>query len=295
MNNLISIIIPSYNSHQTIEVTLSKIFEMENLELLKEVIVVDSSDDKLTKSSIAKFESKGVQCITSGVRVIPAIQRNIGAKHANGEVLAFIDSDAYPDIHWLKNISRLYAKGVKVGGGAYLVPEFQQKKKIVFAQYYLEFSEFLPWGKQRGKGMTPSCNLFCSKELFIEVGGFPEIRASEDSLFGLKVSKKTDLIFDPTILVYHIFRENLEHYLLNQKLLGQYIYEYRKTQKKYFQIKWIVISSLPLVLVFKFSRIYFRVARIGVKHLVSFHSCLPIFWKGFKNWTIGYLQGVKNS
>ncbi|NJK86647.1 MAG: hypothetical protein HC906_12450 [Bacteroidales bacterium] len=73
--------------------------------------------------------------------------------------------------------------------------------------------------------------------MFFEVGGFPEIRASEDSLLGMAISEKTNMIFIPQAIVYHIFRENEHHFLANQEMLGKYIFIFRKKQHTGFILK----------------------------------------------------------
>jgi len=105
-----------------------------------EVIIVDSSDDTITRSVLARYTNGKIRTITSGVRVMPAIQRNIGAKSAHGDVLCFIDADAYPADDWVERVLDAYSKGTRVGGGSYLVPPFQRDNKLAVAQYYLEFN-----------------------------------------------------------------------------------------------------------------------------------------------------------
>src|SRR5438309_3518360 len=55
--------------------------------------------------------------------VKPSDKRNIGVNDANGEVVAFIDGDAYPDKDWLKNSLRSFdAPKVAAVGGPGLTP-----------------------------------------------------------------------------------------------------------------------------------------------------------------------------
>jgi hypothetical protein len=73
----------------------------------------------------------------------------------------------------------------------------------------------------RVKRILPSCNLFCDRLLFRQLGGFPKIRASEDSLFCLKAGELTDLVFIPDAGVYHIFRLDKDDFIRNQLLIGK--------------------------------------------------------------------------
>jgi glycosyltransferase involved in cell wall biosynthesis len=289
-----SVIIPSYNSAKTIIYTLDHLVKQTADDRLIEIIVVDSSDDDQTKNAIAKYTNGKVRMVTSGIRVMPAIQRNIGARNAKGDILCFIDSDAFPSHDWVERILEACEQGHKVGGGSYLLPEFQENHKLAVAQYYLEFNEYINTGKPRIKKLLPTCNLFCDRKLFEEVGGIPEIRASEDTLFGLKISEIENIIFIPGVRVSHIFRENLEHCLNNQALIGKYIYVYRKYYYSSAYLKRSIVPILyPAMLLVKFGRIFQRVLFAGPKHWRKFLWASPLFFKGLLAWGKGFRQGSK--
>jgi glycosyltransferase involved in cell wall biosynthesis len=287
-----SVVIPSYNSAATIEHTIEHLLKQSAIDRVREIIVVDSSDDDKTKDLLAKYAQGKVKMITSGVRVMPAIQRNIGARNAEGDILCFIDSDAYPAVDWIEKILEACEQGHKVGGGSYLLPDFQIHHRLAAAQYYLEFNEYINTGKPRNKKILPTCNLFCDRSLFEQVGGIPEIRASEDTLFGLKVSETENMIFLPDLKVSHIFRENLEHCLNNQKLIGKYIYVYRKY---YYAPRYLRKSLIPILypamMLVKFLRIFYRILHAGPKHWRKFLWSAPLFFKGLAAWGKGFRQG----
>jgi glycosyltransferase involved in cell wall biosynthesis len=291
----VSVIIPSYNSHQTIEHTLKHIVNQTCADKILEIIVVDSSDDTITKKLLNEFKSDKLVHITSGIRIMPAIQRNIGAKSAKGDMLCFIDSDAYPESDWVEKILEAYQKGCLVGGGSYEVPEFQRKSLIAYAQYFIEFSLFIGFGKERHEPIVASCNMFCDRELFIHEGGFPEIRASEDSLFSLKMNKIEPLVYLPQAIVFHIFRENGKHFLSNQHMLGKFIYVFRRQSYNSFYYKGIMpYLFFPAFIFFKFARIFFRVIRTGKFHnVLYFFLALPMIIKGLYAWSSGFIEGIK--
>lgn len=290
-----SVIIPSYNSAATIAKTLTHILAQTAASRIREVIVVDSSDDGKTKELLGRFANERVRVITSGIRVMPAKQRNIGAAQATGDVLCFIDSDAYPVSDWVEQILTAYDAGVKVGGGSYLVPESQRHNAVALAQYYLEFNEYIAHGPQMQKKMLPTCNLFCERELFHKVGGIPEIRASEDVLFGLKVSQEYPVTFLPRAAVYHIFRENVDHYLNNQVLLGKYVYVYRRQTygNKYLHPS-LVKKALPIFLMAKLARIAPRILRAGPRHWGPYMRSSALFFRGLWHWGKGFEVGSRD-
>jgi len=66
----------------------------------------------------------------------------------------------------------------------------------------------------------PAVNFFCEKRLFQLAGGFPEIRAAEDVLFGLALGRLEKMCFIPQARVHHVFREDRGAYYENQEMLG---------------------------------------------------------------------------
>jgi len=288
-----SVIIPSYNSIKTIPFTLARLLQQTALPQLLEIIVVDSSDDLETKAFLDSQTNDRIKVMTSGSRVMPAIQRNIGARAARGALFVFIDSDAYPADNWLEIILQAYQKGWKAGGGSYMLPPEQLNNPVTVAQYFLEFSEFIPFGKERRKDLLPSCNLYCDAELFRQVKGFPNIRASEDSLFGRKVSRITPMTFLPDARVYHIFRQNKKHYLDNQLLLGKYIYVYHRLHSgAFYYEKPYLFLLLPVFLAFKSARIFIRTCLLGdLRLFLRFLTSIHFFVKGLSKWTKGFIEG----
>lgn len=292
--SFVSIIIPSYNSFSTIGFTLKGIQEQSRYDQILEIIVVDSSEDEQTQNFLYGFEEKKLKVIISGKRIMPAIQRNIGARNANGQVYLFIDSDAFPCNNWVENVVKAYIKGIRLGGGGYKVPVFQTNNKVALAQFYFEFNEFIEKKEMSLKRMLPSCNLFCDKDIFKEVGGFPEIRAAEDTLFCLTAGKKSNLTFLPDTFVYHIFKEEKAKYYMNQLMIGEYAYHFRTIYfKNYFYNSRIPRIIFPFIYVFKMGRILCRVTGSGGGHLLKLLKSFRYFISGSLYWSKGFLIATK--
>jgi len=289
----ISIIIPSYNSAHTIGRTLDGIRSQINFHKILEIIIVDSSDDSITKEFFDSIKSPLIKIITSGIRVMPAKQRNIGAEAAKGNLLVFIDSDAIPSEDWLHQIEKVYLDGYKVGGGSYLIDPSQINHKMVVAEYYFELGEFIPAGNLRYKKVVPSCNLFCDRDLFKQVNGFPLIRASEDSLFCLKVNKISHLCFVPEASVIHIFRENQAGALTNLRMLGKFVIIYRKLfyPKIYNNINHLILLY-PLIVLFKFFKVYLRALNYGWYHFSMLNYSFSELILCIDSWSAGLWDGI---
>ncbi|MFC1731940.1 glycosyltransferase [candidate division KSB1 bacterium] len=290
----ISIIIPSFNSYKTIGKSIKYIENQSAYDHIIEIIIVDSSDDNTTKKLLSGIKNPKLKIIEPGIKVIPAKQRNIGAKNARGELFCFLDSDVYPDKNWLKEIINAYENGWEAGGGSFSIPTYQEKNKIVIAQYYLQLNEFIPRGKSREKRVIPAGNLFCSRVSFEKSGGYPEIRASEDSFFSCKLSEIVKLGFIPTARVYHVFREDKAGFLTNQYLLGKFVYIYRRLHYNNFYLKGIFPFLLfPLFMFVKFMRIFLRIPFNKLNHLIKFIKASPAFIIGLFAWYKGFISASK--
>ncbi|KUO42816.1 MAG: hypothetical protein APU95_02340 [Hadesarchaea archaeon YNP_N21] len=97
----ISVIIPTYKRNDKLSELLRSLKkEVENLEssIEAEIIVVDDSETKdaenVLKSFALEFRKGGsVSAQWSGGNRYPSFCRNLGAKHAEGDVLIFVDDD----------------------------------------------------------------------------------------------------------------------------------------------------------------------------------------------------------
>jgi glycosyltransferase involved in cell wall biosynthesis len=293
MRQRISVIIPSYNSSQTIQYTLDGLLAQKG-DWLKEIIVVDSSDDGKIDELIMRYKSKVIKFINSGVRVIPAKGRNIGASKAKGDLLVFLDADVIPVKDLLENIIAANGKGYKAGSGSVIMADFQGKNSIVVAQYYLQLSEYVPAGPERTMEFPVGCAVFCEKQIFFKSGGYPEIRAAEDVLLGQAINKITPIWFVPNVCVAHIFREELKGFLSNQRLLGKYAAIYRKKNSgSFFLNGGIVLVLFPLYYFYKLVLVMNRILHIGEGHFFKLAGVFPHFLLGVFFWTVGFTEGSR--
>ena len=84
----VTVIVPAYNSSDTIEACLSSI--SGQLTEGDQLLVVD---DGSTDATAPNAESLGAEVISTGGRKGPAAARNLGAEAADTPVLLFLDSD----------------------------------------------------------------------------------------------------------------------------------------------------------------------------------------------------------
>ena len=110
---MISFIIPSYNSVNTIKRAIDSILN-QNTDIEYEIIVIDDGSTDNTEQVINCYENdlriKYYKKENSGV----ADTRNYGVKMATGEYLIFVDSDDYISENLLKDIEKHILQGIEL-------------------------------------------------------------------------------------------------------------------------------------------------------------------------------------
>ncbi len=161
--------------------------------------------------------------IPSG-KVGPAEKRDLALKYAEGEILAFIDDDAYPRQDWLKN-AVLHFEDPDVGavGGPAVTAENDGILRQASGKVYESFLcsggytyRYVP-GKLMDAEDLPSVNLIVRKDVFEQIGGYDSsFYPGEDTKLCLDIIKAAHkrIIYDPQVLVYHhrrkLFRQHLK-------------------------------------------------------------------------------------
>lgn len=168
---------------------------------------------------------------TSGP-VGPGEKRNIGAKFADGEILVFLDDDAYPSADWLNQADKVFAEidTYALGGPALTPPNasFWEKMSGLVLESWLSSGgteyRHIPLF-QRPIDDYPTVNLFVKKDAFIAVGGFnTEFWPGEDTKLCLDLVTKygSKFIYDPRPVVFHHRRTLLMPHLKQISRYGRH-------------------------------------------------------------------------
>ncbi|MFC1704840.1 glycosyltransferase [Nanoarchaeota archaeon] len=141
-------------------------------------------------------------------------KRNIAIFKTDSDIIASIDSDAYPDKNWLKNAVLLF-KDNKIGavGGPNLAPKNSPHLEkaaidIVYSKLGLASGYNLRKYKLRGAfehKEVASSNLLARVGLLREIGGYyKNLPTGEDSILSFKIRKlNKKIIYSPKVVVYH--------------------------------------------------------------------------------------------
>jgi glycosyltransferase involved in cell wall biosynthesis len=294
---MISVIIPSYNSENTIQKCLDSL-KNQSYQGSCEIILVDSSIDKT--SQIVSNNYPDINLIHLDKKTDPGTARNIGIREAKGDILAFIDSDCFPSRDWLERIATAHQSVYRIVGGV-VKNGNADHDNIALAGYMAEFREFLPGQLKREVAHVPTCNISYKKQVFLDHGFFQgEYYPQEDMVYNCRLAEKGEkILLDPTIEVSHIHRSSLREFLTHQRkigivtpivlinahLPGSFIARY--------PIPWaLLIPFLPVIKFFK-TIVVFLLCQPKV--IVRRPMAILAFGIGLIWWTIGFTQGVYDS
>lgn len=168
----LSIIVPTLNEAEYIDLTLKKALDKE-----AEVIVVDGGSRDDTKK---RAEKGGARVASSPPG--RAVQLNTGADMAKGHVLLFLHADTRPPDRFVKYIfMTLMNQGTIAGAFRFKTDLDRPLMKATEYMTNMRSRIFnLPYGDQ---------GLFLSKNVFDAVGGFPDVPVAEDLYFVRRLAK----------------------------------------------------------------------------------------------------------
>jgi glycosyltransferase involved in cell wall biosynthesis len=183
----VSVIMPARNEGKNLARVLDALHEAKRVYPAEvELILVDNGS---TDDTAAIAASRGCRVVVEPRGPISRI-RNFGASLAQGEVLAFLDSDCVVHPAWLTLcVEALVAK--EIGGvGTRAIPELAKATWVQLGWYLLVSGACRPEHPQ----WLGTSNLLVRKETFQEVGGFNEnLETAEDVDFCQKVRARHKL------------------------------------------------------------------------------------------------------
>jgi GT2 family glycosyltransferase len=192
---VISVVIPNLHS-PLIDQVVEALERQTARDQIDEIIVVGQDRHRLVPHSAT--------AITTPQPLAAAAARNLGARHARGAYLLFLDADciAAPDL--VDHLLDYYRRGCPVVGGSIAV---RSDNYWVQCDHMLVFASYLPGVAAGERSYLPSGNLSVRREIFERIGGFDERfpgAAGEELDFCLRLrGAGHSLYFAPGAVVYH--------------------------------------------------------------------------------------------
>jgi glycosyltransferase involved in cell wall biosynthesis len=169
----VSVIVPVLNgaAHvgRCLEALCAQTYPAERLEIL----VVDNGSDDETRAVVRRY---AVRLTVERSARSPYVARNTGLALAEGDVLAFTDSDCVPDKRWIEQgVLRLEQEGAELAGGrvAFDLSARPRAAELLDAIKNLDNERSIA-----ERGVAKTGNLFVARRVFDAIGRFASDRRS---------------------------------------------------------------------------------------------------------------------
>ncbi len=179
-------------------------------DLLEIVVVDDASEPPLS----GVLSGLPVRVLRLEENAGQSAARNLAAKTARGEVLAFTDNDCVADAGWLRSlVARLCEPGIDVVGGQVLSPP-PEGPVVAFEAVRSPLDMGIlasRVGPEEPVAYLPSCNLAADREVLHRLGGFDEKMAlGEDAdLVWRALRAGCGVRYEPAARILHRHRTRL--------------------------------------------------------------------------------------
>ena len=213
----VSVVVCSFNGANTIRDTLEG---LKNLAYPSfEVIVINDGSTDETPTIAEEFDVKLLSTENHGL----GNARNTGWQEATGDIVAYIDDDAYPDPHWLHYIAHTFQTTDFVGvGGPNIAPPGDGP--IADCVYNAPGGPVEVLLTDREAEHIPGCNMTFRRDSLAAIDGFdPRFRAAGDDvdLCWRLQDQGGKIGFHAAAVNWHHRRNSLRMYWNQQKGYGK--------------------------------------------------------------------------
>ena len=216
----VSIIIPTYNQSQYLEEAVESVLNQTYKNI--EIIIVDDGSTDNTPEVIKSFDNKIIYIQQKNKGASGA--RNTGIKKANGQYIAFLDSD---DL-WLKNKLEKQIKFIQnnpeiglLGTGCYQMIDIN---KMIYKKIFPAKNEILQKDLIKYNPFIQS-SVMIKKDVFNSIGLYDEkFKESEDYDLWLRIAQKYKVA-------------NLEQALVTKKYYAEGLSKHKDNKQLYFALK----------------------------------------------------------
>lgn len=259
MSFSISVIIPFFNAEQNLSRCIESLLA-QTLSNIQIILVDDASTDNSPEISknYAELYPQRIINVRQKYNKGPGAARNAGIKYAEGQYIAFVDSDDYVEsdmfLNLYKSICYSYAEIAVCG-----ICKISNNDKKIYIPNGISSSKDLLESKTM---LSPPWNKLFSRS-FIEKNGiyFPESRMSEDMAFSFKAACCANKIISVDNVLYR-YIQNISGISFNMKMRSEALKSiedikiflteknfWEKWKKQYLQVCYLHLFYYPTCLV----------------------------------------------
>jgi GT2 family glycosyltransferase len=201
-----SVVVPTYERPAQLAACVGALSHLDYPRERFEVLIVDDAGARPPLEVVERFRGAlDLKLLTREKNAGPAAARNLGARRARGEFLAFTDDDCEPERGWLRAFASRFAErpAQAVGGrtiNALAENPYSETSQLIIEVVYEHFN-----GGGAGARFFASNNFAAHAASFREARGFDEtFRTSEDREFCARwLSRGLALTYEPRAVVRH--------------------------------------------------------------------------------------------
>ncbi|ADE16359.1 glycosyl transferase family 2 [Nitrosococcus halophilus Nc 4] len=288
---LISVIIPSYNSSETLELCIEAVTKQKTRHPY-EIIVVDCSDTDKEEYLCRQYAS--VFFIKKQHKFTPGIGRNIGAAHAQGVILVFVDADVLLKDDALEKISHYYNMGYQVFSGALELSgcsNGQWMPLLEHAYFNHESQKHRCIGRRKN---LSSALMVVDRAVFCQNKGFRDIPRMQDTEMTERLNHEgIKLYFIPYIVAYQIQNTTLKKLFFKIWITGNNLYFIRYAPHLNYFKKATLFFMLPGLAFFKITRIILRnLYFMGFPNKARVFFLIPVLYLCGSIWMGGFYSAL---
>lgn len=213
-----TIVICAYNAAATLDECLRHTCSLDYPQL--EILVVDDGSSDATADIARQHPRARLVSIEHGGL---SVARNVGIEVAGGEIVAYLDSDAYPTPEWPWFLALAFDGRTVAGAGGPNLPPLDDPPGAHAVARSPGGPVHVLTADDRAEHV-PGCNMAFWRRTLLEVGGFDPVytSAGDDVDLCWKVlDAGGDIGFHPAALVWHHRRAGLRPYLRQQRGYGR--------------------------------------------------------------------------
>lgn len=204
----VSIILPTYNRRHIIKKAINSVLTQTYTDF--ELIIVDDCSTDATDLMIEEYKERRIKYVRNDHNLGPSASRNRGADIADGDYIAFIDSDTEWIADKLEKQMNLITSEKRVGMVYSPIFKIGETSRFVYPP------EDIPFALKSGDifysllqiPLVDTPTMLIPRMVWEEMGGFCEaLHSLEDYELSLRIAKEYYVLMYPEPLIYSYYTE----------------------------------------------------------------------------------------